>query len=407
MKTPFEWLVALRFLRESKMQTMLIVGGIGVGVGVIIFLSALITGLQQGLIDRTLGTQAHVIVRPPDDVVRPMIRDGERLVIARVENPPQRLKSILRWQQALAVIRAIPGVDAAAPSVTGPGFAVRGVASKPVTIVGVDPDSYDRIINMRAKLVAGDFVLRPTDVVIGKKLAADLGIALGDKLRISTPDGRAEVLTVRGIFDVGKEDLNERWAFVPLRAAQTLLNLAGGVSAIEVKAAEIFAAEQLASEIKSRTGLVADSWMKLNTQLLIGLRSQNSSSYMIQFFVIVAVALGIASVLVVSVVQKSREIGILKAMGTPTRRVVRLFLLEGALLGLAGSVLGMIIGTTLSVFFASLATNPDGSPTFPVNLTFALFLRSCAIATITGVVSAISPARRAARLDPAEVIRYG
>lgn len=407
MKTPFEWLVAVRFLRESKMQTMLIVGGIGVGVGVIIFISALITGLQERLIDRTLGTQPHVIVRPPDDVVRPMIRDGGRLVLARLENPPQRLRSILRWQQALKVIGAIPGVDAAAATVTGPGFAVRGVATRPVAIVGVDPDSYDRIINMREKLVAGDFVLRPTDTVIGGKLAADLGIALGDKLRLSTPDGRAEVLTVRGIFDVGNEDLNERWAFVSLRTAQTLLNLAGGVSTIDVKATQIFAAEQIALEISSRTGLVAESWMKLNTQLLIGLQSQNSSSYMIQFFVIVAVALGIASVLVVSVVQKSREIGILKAMGTPTGRIVRLFLLEGALLGLAGSVLGIVIGSTLSVFFSSLATNSDGSPMFPVNLTFALFLRSCAIATLTGVLSAISPARRAARLDPAEVIRHG
>ena len=128
---------------------------------------------------------------------------------------------------------------------------------------------------------------------------------------------------------------------------------------------------------------------------------------MIQLFVVVAVAFGIASVLVVSVVQKSREIGILKAMGTGTARVVRVFLVQGAILGLAGSLVGSALGTALSFFFASLATNPDGSPTFPVALTAGLFLRTAAVATLTGLVAAVAPAERAASLDPAEAIRRG
>ena len=210
-----------------------------------------------------------------------------------------------------------------------------------------------------------------------------------------------------GIFDVGNKDLNERWVFVSLRAAQTLLDLAGGVTSIELKVGEIFAAEKVAAEISSRTGLTADSWMRLNQQLLVGLRSQSASSWMIQFFVVVAVALGIASVLVVSVVQKSREIGILKAMGTRTAQVERIFLVQGAILGLTGSGVGIAVGTALSLFFASLARNPDGSATFPVNLSLGLYLGASAVATLTGVLAAVAPARRAARLDPADVIRYG
>ena len=195
--------------------------------------------------------------------------------------------------------------------------------------------------------------------------------------------------------------------FVSLRSAQTLLDLAGGVSTIEAKVASLFDADSIAMQLSAGTGLEADSWMKTNTQLLIGLRSQSSSSYMIQTFVVIAVALGIASVLVVSVVQKSREVGILKAMGTPTRRIIRVFLIEGALVGLAGSVLGVALGAGLSVFFASLVKNPDGSPTFPVDLNLALFVRTSVIATVTGIVAAAAPAHRAARLDPVEVIRYG
>ena len=128
---------------------------------------------------------------------------------------------------------------------------------------------------------------------------------------------------------------------------------------------------------------------------------------MIQFFVIVAVALGIASVLIVSVVQRSREIGILRAIGTSTNRVLRIFLLQGAILGAVGSVIGVVIGSALSLFFASLARNPDGSATFPVALNGRLFLFAMAIALVTGVLSSLAPARRAAKLDPAEVIRSG
>ena len=167
---------------------------------------------------------------------------------------------------------------------------------------------------------------------------------------------------------------------------------------------EIFAAERVAAEIGARTGLTADSWMKLNRQLLVGLRSQSASSWMIQLFVVVAVALGIASVLVVSVVQKSKEIGILKAVGASTGQIKRVFLIQGAIVGLFGSAIGSLIGTVLSLLFAGMAQNPDGSPTFPVDLNWVLFTTACAVATITGLFSAVAPAARAAKLDPAEAI---
>ncbi|MFA6957202.1 MAG: ABC transporter permease [Thermoanaerobaculia bacterium] len=404
---PFEWLVAIRFLREGKAQTMLILSGIGVGVGVIIFLSALITGLQQSIIDRTLGTQPHVVVRPQEEMVRQLVRVPGGVVVARMLRPPQRLRTILRWQQTLDEVRAVEGVVAAAPVVNGAAFALRGNANRSVAVRGVEAGSYARIIDMESKIVSGHFDVEGGKAVIGVELAKELGVGQGDKLRLSTPDGRQEVFLISGIFDVGNRDLNLRWVFVSLRAGQTLLDLAGGISTIELKCDDIFDAETVAQTIASRSGLIAESWMKLNSQLLVGLRSQGSSSIMIQFFVVVAVALGIASVLIVSVVQKSAEIGILKAMGTPTRRVVGVFLLQGALLGLVGSILGMLLGTGLAMFFQKLASNPDGSPTFPVNLTLLLYLRSAAIATIVGILAATSPAREAAKLDPAEVIRYG
>jgi lipoprotein-releasing system permease protein len=400
---PFELFVALRFLREGRAQTLLIFAGAAVGVAVIVFLSALIDGLQASLVERTLGSQAHILVRPPDEVARPLVPSPQALV--QVVKPAQRLRTIDQWQQVLGALELTPGVVAVSPSVSGAGLASRGASSRSIVVRGVEPERFARIIDVPSRLVAGAWRLRGAEAVVGQTLAEDLGVGVGDKLRVTTAEGRTEVFLVTGIFDLGNQDVNQRWVLVPLRAGQTLLDLVGGVTTLELKVEDLFGAKALAEDISRRTGLVAESWMTLNAQLLVALRSQSSSRYMIQFFVVVAVALGIASVLVVSVVQKSREIGILKAMGTPTRRVMRVFLIQGAMVGVVGSVLGCLMGTGLARFFASLATNPDGSPTFPVQLDAKLFLTASAVAVGTGLVAAVAPARRASKLDPAVAIR--
>lgn len=404
---PFELFVALRYLRDGRLQTWLILAGVGVGVGVIIFLSALINGLQQSLIDRTLGSQAHVVVRAPEEMPRVLERSDEALQSTVVQRPPQRVRSIVEWQRVAGLLRRTPDVIAVAPTVAGPAMAVRGPGSTSVTVRGVDIESYEPIVDLRGRVVDGTFDLTGFKAVVGMELARELGLVVGGRVRLEAAGERGGVYTVAGIFDLGSKDLNERWVFVSLRGAQTMFDLEGGVSTLEVKGTRIFQAEALAARIRDRTGLDADSWMTRNGDLLVGLRSQNQSSIMIQVFVILAVALGIASVLAVSVVQKAREIGILKATGTRTRSVTRIFLLQGAILGAAGSLVGIAIGSILALFFASLATNPDGSPRFPVDLNVVLFVRSSAVALFVGLLAALLPARRAAHMDPASVIRNG
>jgi lipoprotein-releasing system permease protein len=404
---PFDLFVAIRFLREGRMQTLLIFGGVAFGVAVMVFLGALITGLQSSLIAQTLSAQAHVIVRPAEQDARDVSEKSGDIVASRLEKASQRTRSIDPWPVAKEIIDRVPGVRASAPTVAGSAFVSKGMVSRSVALRGVDVETYDRVIPLSARIRAGVFRLVGSEAVIGTELAKDLSLTVGDKIRVVSTEGRDDVFTVSGIFDLGNKDVNQRWVFVSMRAAQTMLDLPGRASTIEVKVDDVFEAEKIAVDISSRTGLVADSWMKLNSQLLIGLRSQSSSSYMIQFFVMLAVALGIASVLVVSVVQKSKEIGILKATGTSTARITRIFLIQGAILGMVGSLLGSGLGTLLSLLFASLAKNPDGSPTFPVDLGPQRFFFAVGIAVVIGLVAAVAPARRAARLDPAQVIRYG
>lgn len=405
---PFEWFVALRYLREGKAQTALILGAVSLGVAVVVFLSALIGGLQTSLVDKTLGSQAHIVVHPPDEEARVVVTEapGETLSV-RVEKPNQRISSISGWQDVVRDIAAVKGVTKTSPVVTGGAFAVRGAATRPVAVRGVDPDGLDGIVGIARKIKEGRHQIVGSEALIGTELAAAFGVALGDKIRVVTATNRTDVFTVAGIFDLGSKDANERLVFVPLRAGQTLFELEGGVSTIEIKVSDIFGAELVADTIAKRTGLVADSWTKTNAQLLVALQSQESSKNVMLFFITLTVALGIASVLIVSVVQKSREIGVMRAVGTSRARVLRIFLIQGGIVGFAGSVIGSGLGALIGRAFMALQRNADGSAMFPIDLSWQLLVGASALATVVGLVAAVAPARRAARLDPAEVIRYG
>jgi lipoprotein-releasing system permease protein len=426
---PFEWFVALRYLREGRAQTALILAAVSVGVSVIVFLSALINGLQTSLVHQTLGFQPHVTLVPHEILARPLsssdpsdARGDATATATTVERSPQRLRSIERWQTVLAQLERVPGVLAASPGVSGPAFATRGGAEKSVLVRGIDPERFLAVIDVRAKIVEGRFLVAGDGAVVGKGLAELLGLRLGDKVRLEAPSGdvggasdangaagraRNALVTVTGVFDLGNKEVNDRWVLVSMRQAQTLFDLPGGASTLELKVADVFEAEAVATDVADLTGLEANSWMKINAQLLVGLKSQDSSKYMIQFFVVIAVTLGIASVLIVSVVQKSREIGILRAVGTASGRVLRVFLIQGGVVGVLGSVVGCGLGTLFSLFFERLASNADGSPTFPVDLNLGLYASASLLATGIGLVAAVIPARRAARLEPAEAIRYG
>lgn len=405
---PFDWFVALRYLREGKVQTALILGAVSIGVAVVVFLSALIGGLQTSLISKTLGSQAHIVLHPADLEARVIWQEGRNsLVVPRIEKPSQRMQSISGWVEVVAGLGRLSGVLAAAPVVSGSAFAVRGAATKSISLRGIEPESFGRIVNLSEKMKAGRQQLVGAEALLGIELSRDFGIAVGDKIRILTATGQADVFTVAGLFDLGSKDANERLVFVPLRSAQTLFDLAGSISSIELKVSDVFAAQRIAADAAERSGLVADSWTKTNPQLLVALQSQESSKNVMLFFITLTVALGIASVLIVSVVQKSREIGVMRAVGTSRRRILRIFLIQGGLVGFVGSILGSGLGAFLAQLFVRLWRTEDGSPMFPVELRLSLFLLPMTLATLVGLLAAVVPARRAARLDPAEVIRYG
>jgi hypothetical protein len=233
---PFEWIVAIRFLREGRLQTLFIVAGVAIGVAVIVFMSALMTGLQQSFIHRVLSTQGHIQLLPPRQVARPLrqgtdARPGE-VEGATVQIPPQTLQSIDQWQAVALQVRAMPGVRDVSPVAGGSALVVRGNASKAVAVVGMEPALYYRIIALDQKMVRGTAQLGGADLLVGTDLATDLGVDVGDKLRLSTAAGAGATTTLRiaGLFDLGNRGANARNVFVALHTGQSLLALPGGVT---------------------------------------------------------------------------------------------------------------------------------------------------------------------------------
>ena len=403
VRLPFAWMVCLRYLREGRMQTLLILAGVTGGVAVIIFLTTLISQLQVSIIDKTLGSQAHIVIRPPQAVnVTTLPPDSTAAII---QPRAQRLRSVDQWASVARLAEQTSGVLAVSPMLSGAGFAVRADASQSIALMGVDAQAYQRIVRMPKYLQSGTFDVAGTNAVIGSELAKDLGIVVGDKLRLVTMDGRNDLFSVAGIFDIGNRDLNRRWVFTSIKVAQSLLDLPGGITQLDLRVEDLFGAEATARQLQAQTGLTVDSWMQTNAQLLSALNSQSMSNNLIRFFVTVIVAVGIASVLVVSVVQKQKEIGILRAMGASPRRIMSVFLLQGGFYGLMGSALGSALAFGLLNFFAKITRNADGTALVNGELEVAVVASACVLALVVGLLAAALPARRAARMDPVQAIR--
>ncbi len=375
--------------------------GVAVGVAVIVFVTALMQGLQSNIIQRTLGTQAHIRLLSPDDVNQIIAPAAGTLQLLQEDKRPQRLRSINNWQQITATLDQLPLLTAVSPVVSGPAFAQRGDALESVALVGIDAERYQKIIPLKEYLISGQLRVGADDVLIGSQLAEDLGVQVGNKLRLDTGQQNSAVVNIAGIFELGVRELDARYVYLDLKQAQSLLGLPGGVTVIDLTVADIFQAENVAAQVGRLTSLQAESWIKTNAQLMNAISAQSLSTSMIIVFVAISVAFGIASVLSVSVVQRTREIGILRATGATRQQILRIFLFQGAMFGLLGSVLGSVASYALVWVF-----NNFGPGLFYIPVSIELIMLALLLAILTGVLAAAVPARRAAALDPVEAIRH-
>lgn len=402
----FELKAAWRFLMSGKIQTLLILLGITIGVMVQVFLGFLIQGLQQDLINQTVGSSPHLFILAEDSGPR-ALREGEDYN-SRVITFSGEDDGINRWWEVESSLKENEEITAISPVVDGSAFAQRGEKNLSTQIRGVDFTAADKIYNISDNLSSEGVNLGGNNIFIGSGIAEELDLVLGDSLNLRTVDGISDRFSIAGIFELGSSEINNSWVFMDRSRANTLLEKNNQVSAIELQIDDVFLANQISNEIEMNiSGIEAESWQDNNQDLLSALESQSSSSLVIQVFVMLAVTLGIASVLAVSVVQKSKQIGILKAMGSNKRRVGLIFLIQGAILGFSGAIVGSLGGIGLSQLFVNLVRDESGNPLFPIEIDWRFILISIIVATIAGMIAALIPARNSAKLNPVEVIRNG
>ncbi|MFZ4508215.1 MAG: ABC transporter permease [Fimbriimonas sp.] len=376
-----------------------------VGSLVYVFITSLLAGVQKSVVDSALSETSQVTVQATDDDPKLILpRPNDQLVLADVQSGRERPERIGEWRATLASIAKLPEIEATSPVAAASGFVTKGGKTKPVTMNGVREDLVSGINALNKKIVSGTVDFTSKRIVIGVELAKSLSCQVGDKLQVRSEAGTVEPYTVAGIFEFGTKDQNERTAYCSLEDGQRLAGIVGYINRIEIRLKDVNTADSVAAQVRSLTGLKVVPWTEQFRDINSALAQIDLSKNMIRSFALISVAFGIASVLGVSVAQKSKEIGILKGMGAQTSQILWIFILSGGLIGLIGAPLGAGLGALLVNLLASIPPKP-GESAFPALFDWSFFWQAVIVSNIVCLLSGLGPARRASLLNPVEAIR--
>ncbi len=379
--------IAVRFLRSGRTQTLLIVTGIAVAVSIQVFVGLLIGSLQKSLVDRTIGNSPHITISSATDIAT--MRDWEKLV-DRIEQ--------------------LGNTKAISASASANAFVRDGETDLPILVRGFDFENADRIYNIRSSIYEGRPYQSQREVLVGRDLREELELEIGNRLGLILPNGAVNTFTISGSYDLGVASINKSWVMANLKTTQGLFGFGSRITSIEIAVDEVFEADMIAYEIQqllNDKNIKIENWKELNEELLSGLDGQRISSTVIQAVIILSVVIAIASVLAVSVLQKSRQIGILKAMGIKDRAASLIFIYQGFLIGLAGSILGIALGLGLLYAFNIFTANPEGTALIDLYIDYSFVLRSWLLILLASTLAGAIPARKSLRLNPIDVIREG
>ena len=408
MDLPFELFVAVRYLLAKRKQAFIslisLISMLGVMVGVMALLIALslMTGLQGELRDRIVGSAAHIYVQKPGEGFENYLEDIGRL-------------------------KQMPRVVGAAPMILGQGMITSVRQEAFVTIKGIMPALEAEVTNVATSMVSGSLSAldpaegRPDGIIIGRELATKLGTFVGDEVQLLTPQGtlspmglivRPRRLTVVGIFSLGLFEFDEAYGFVHLDVAKRLLDRAKP-EFIELKVDDLFAAQAVAESISTAPGsaYMAQDWADMNQSLFSALWLEKMAISITIGLIVMVAALNIVASLVLLVMEKSRDIGILKTMGAGAASIRRIFMLQGLIIGLAGTTAGALAGCAIIFVLdryklISVPLDVYQISYVPFTLQPLDFVIVVASAVLICFVATIYPSRKAAQLDPAQALRY-
>ncbi|MCL2341337.1 MAG: lipoprotein-releasing ABC transporter permease subunit [Proteobacteria bacterium] len=404
----FEWFVSLRYLRAKRKQkfisliTVISILGVAVGVLALIVVLSVYTGFTEGLRDQIIGVNAHALVQ----------RHG-----LPITDP----------EAVTAKIEAVAGVEATTPYIYAQALISSASQSTGVVLRGIDATSAMRVISIGQKMVAGqltdlDASQEVPAIVLGRDLARQLQVRTGDRVRLISPNGplspmgilpKVRTCVVAGIFATGMFEYDSTMAYINLDTARSLTDLRLGVHGIEVRVKDIDLANRTAAAIQQALGqgYAARDWMQLNQNLFAALKLEKLGIFIALDLIILVAALNIISALIMMVMEKNRDIAILKSMGATTRAIMRIFFYQGMVIGLAGTVLGVAGGLGLCALLKrykiiELPSNVYPMSTMPIKVVPLDVTVIAVSAILITLLATLYPSWKASRVRPAEALSY-
>jgi lipoprotein-releasing system permease protein len=372
---------------------------------------SVMTGFEEVLRDRLLGINAHVA----------LVKPGDRLT---------------GYQDLVDRVTKEKGVVAAAPAVYGQVMVTYGNRVSGVLVRGVDPDKVNGVIDIQRYIVQGKLEdlksPRPLNidgrsvplpgVIVGSRLAGQLGVSLGEPIQLLSPSGSPTVLgvipkvrrfVVSGIFDSGMHEYDATLIYMNLADAQRFFETGDSVTSIEIRVQNVYEAHEIAGRIQRKLGLPywTEDWSRLWPNLFSALRLEKTVYFLVLLLMILVGAFNIVSTLIMVVMEKRRDIAILQSMGATRRSIRKIFLFKGCIIGGVGTSLGVLLGYVICLLieryhFIELPKDVFLISTVPVRMYFSNFVLVAVASFLICVLASIYPARQAAKLDPVEIIRY-
>ena len=404
----FEWFISLRYLRAKRKQkfisliSIISVLGVAVGVLALVVVLSVYTGFTEGLRDQIIGVNAHALV--------------------------QRLGgTIAHPEKVINDIHSVQGVEAATPYIYGQALISSGGNSSGVVLRGIDPETANKVITIDREMKAGrlqdlqDKNGLPS-IILGVELAQQLRVKMGDKIRLISPNGplspmgvlpKVRTCQITGLFETGMFEYDSTMGFINLETARVLTGLDHGVHGIEVRVDKVEQADRIARAIKDRLGpgFSVRDWMQINQNLFAALKLEKVGIFIALDLIILVAALNIISALVMVVMEKKRDIAILKSMGAATGSIMRIFFYQGMIIGISGTLFGVLGGLGLCALLKhypiiELPRNVYPMSTMPIKVV-PLDVTIIAVSAILITLGAtLYPSWKASRVRPAEALSY-
>ena len=404
--------IAVKHLLARKRQSIVSLFGIILGVAFFLAISSMMQGSEQDFIKRLVDNSPHITVQ--DEYRNPTVQPARQLypqgaVEVRNVKPETETRGIRNYPQILDYIRSIPGAQAS-PSLQGQAlvnFAGKDVA---LSLNGIIPSEIDTVSTISQYVKQGsiqNLETNPDGIVLGSELVRKMSLRMNENVTVAATTGQLHTFKIVGIFHTGRAQYDEGQAFTSLKRVQSLLDRANRVNSIVVRLKDPYQARAVAAEIEARGGYKAVSWQEQSEDLMSTLMIRNIIMYSVVSAVLIVAAFGIYNIISTVVMEKQRDIAILRSMGFHARDIERIFLFQGAVLGLAGCATGLPLGMLIMAGLMSLEFKFPGSDPIrlPLDWSWVQFAIAGGFAFLASTFAALMPARKAARVQPVDILR--